>query len=463
MDLLKDPIPTLVRRIAIPASVGFFFNTMFNVVDTYFAGMISTHALAALSLSFPIFFIIIAMGSGISQGSTALIANAIGAGDEPLAHHYSVQSISFGAIFAILLMGLGWFVAPLLFRLLGADGNYLAISLAYMNVIFAGTLFFLLQSILNASLNALGDTRTFRNVLISGFFLNVVLDPWFLFGGLGVPEMGIRGIALATVVVQFLGCLYLMWRVSHTHLWKAIHLSEFCPNARAFIDIAKQGFPASLNMVSVAAGIFVITWFVSRFSEEGVAAYGIATRVEQIFLLPTIGLNIAVLTLTGQNNGARLYERVGQIWRTALKYGIAMMVVGGIAVYILARPLMGLFSADEQVVTIGSEYLGIAAVTLCSYVILYPTVYMLQGLKRPMYAIWIGLYRQIVAPCLVFYVLAFWMDWKLHGIWWGVFLVTWSAAVITYFYGKRVLRNVSTQSGVCLEEETTGAFGGAKE
>ena len=444
MDLLKDPIPSLIRRIAIPASIGFFFNTMFNVVDTYFAGLISIHALAALSLSFPIFFIIIAMGAGISQGSTALIANAIGAGDEPLAHHYSVQSISFGTIFAGLLMGLGWYIAPILFRLLGADDDYLAISLAYMNVIFAGTLFFLLQSILNASLNALGDTRTFRNVLIAGFFLNVVLDPWFLFGGFGIPAMGIGGIALATVVVQLLGCLYLIRRVSRTRLWKHIHLHEFVPRPRAFKDLMIQGFPASLNMVSVAAGIFVITWFVSRFSEEGVAAYGIATRVEQIFLLPTIGLNIAVLTLTGQNNGARLYERVRQIWRTALTYGIAMMVTGGIGLFLLARPLMGLFTADQQVVTIGTEYLGIAAVTLCSYVILYQTVFLLQGLKRPMYAIWIGLYRQIVAPCLVFYVLAYWLDWKLHGIWWGVFLVTWSAAVVTYFFGKSVLRKVAS-------------------
>ena len=94
-------------------------------------------------------------------------------------------------------------------------------------------------------------------------------------------------------------------------------------------------------------------------------------------------------------------------------------------------------------VDIGSEYLRIAAITLCSYVILFQTVFMLQGLKRPMYAVWIGLYRQIVAPSLVFYLLAFVLDWKLKGIWWGIFLVTWSAALFTLFYGRLVLTKIA--------------------
>ncbi|MDA1277378.1 MAG: MATE family efflux transporter [Verrucomicrobia bacterium] len=445
MDILKDPIPELIRKIAIPASVGFFFQTMFHVVDTYFAGLISTHALAALSLSFPIFFMIIAMGAGIAQGSTALIANALGARDEPRARHFSVQALSFGILFALFLTGLGWTAAPFMFQTLGASGDYLAISLAYMNVIIAGTVFFLSQSILNASLNALGNTRTFRNVLIAGFFLNVILDPWFQFGGLGIPAMGIRGIALATVLVQFLGACYLIGRVRKTHLWKGVAWRAFAPDPHAFREIMKQGIPASLNMISVAAGIFVITWFVSRFSAEGVAAYGIATRVEQILLLPTIGLNIAVLTLTGQNNGGRLFSRVGEIWNAALKYGIGMMLIGGVAIFGFTRPLMALFTEDTAVVEIGSEYLRIAAITLCAYVILYQTVYMLQGLKRPMYAIWIGLYRQILAPCVVFYILADWLDWRLKGIWWGIFLVTWSASIVTYYYGVSVLKQVSKE------------------
>lgn len=442
MDITKDPIPELVRKIAVPASIGIFFHTMYNVVDTYFAGKISTDALAAMSLSFPIFFMIIAMASGISQGSTALISNALGEKDEIKAQTFSLQAISFGLILSVVLSIGGLLASPALFEFLGASDEYLVISMQYMTIILYGAVFFVTQSILNASLSAQGDTKTFRNLLIIGFLLNCVLDPWFLYGGLGLPAMGIRGIALATVMIQIVGCIYLIYRLRKTKLWADLDLSRMTPHASFFGDIAKQGIPAGLNTMTVAIGIFVITWFAANFGKEGVAAYGIATRVEQIALMPTIGLNIALLTITGQNNGAKLFDRINAAWKKTMGYGLAMMVAGGIGIWLLATPLMDAFTDDQTVIRIGAEYLRIAAITLPSYVILFQTVYMLQGLKRPMYALWIGLYRQIVAPYLVFSYLAFHLDWKLDGIWWGVFLVTWSAAIVTLFYGRLVLRRI---------------------
>jgi len=452
MDITKDPIPELIRRIAVPASIGIFFHTMYNVVDTFFAGKISTDAIAALSLSFPIFFMIIAMASGLSQGSTALIANALGEQDAARAQTFSLQSISFGLILSILLSLGGLLAAPSMFRQLGATEEYLAISMSYMSIVLCGAVFFVSQGVLNASLNAQGDTNTFRNLLIIGFLLNCILDPWFLFGGLGIPAMGIGGIALATVLIQVVGCLYLIHRLKKTQLWNDLDLSRMKPDMGYFKDIAVQGIPAGLNMMTVAIGIFVITWFAAKFSKEGVAAYGIATRIEQIALMPSIGLNIAVITITGQNNGARLYDRISTTWKTTIRYGLILMVMGGVFIFQFAGVLMNFFTDDAAVIRIGGDYLKIAAITLPSYIILFQTVYMLQGLKRPMYALGIGLYRQIVAPCAVFYFLAFRLDWKLDGIWWGVFLVTWSAAIITLLYGMRVLGGLVPSEEVGVEK-----------
>ena len=451
MDLTKDPIPGLVRKIAVPASIGFFFNTMYNVVDTFFAGFISTDALAALSISFPVFFIIIAMGSGISQGGTALIANALGEKDQAKAHHTCVQCLSFGAFFAVALTGVGFLSAPMLFQILGASGEYLEIALDYINLILCGTLFIVIQSIANACLNAQGDTKTYRNVLIISFFLNCGLDPWFMYGGFGIPAMGIKGIALATIVIQFLGMVYLLHRLSRTKLWEGPNQSMLAPSS-IYREIAKQGFPASFNMVSVAVGIFVITWFISKFSTESVAAYGIATRIEQIVLLPTIGLNIAVLSMTGQNNGARKPGRIRETLNTTMKYGLVMMIVGGLLLFPLAGPMMKAFTNDPIVVAHGVDYLRIAAITLCSYVILFQTVNLLQGLKRPMFALVIGLSRQIIAPFIVFYLLAFKLGMRESGVWWGIFLVTWSAAIITHFFGRHVLSKT-----LASKSETTHA------
>jgi len=165
--------------------------------------------------------------------------------------------------------------------------------------------------------------------------------------------------------------------------------------------------------------------------------------VEQISLVPTIGLIIATLTLIGQNNGAKKFDRVRETLQVCMKYGLIIMTIGGILIFTFARELMGFFTDNENVVTIGVRYLHIAAFIFWAYTILFTSTSALQGMKRPLYAVWIGLYRQIVAPVIVFWFLATYLGWGLYGIWWGVFAVTWSAAIITAFYLRYVLKKVS--------------------
>jgi len=448
LQLTTESIPRLIRRIAVPASVGYFFHTMYNVVDTYFAGLISTQALASLSLSLPVFFIVIAVGTGMSTGATALMANALGAQGKKEAELLAVQGIAFGILIGIALTAFGLYVSPFLFRMLGASEEYLTMATTYMNTIFWGSVLFLLINMLNAILNALGETGPYRNFLIAGFLLNVILDPWFIYGGLGVPAMGIFGVALATVIIQGIGCLYLGFRVRGTGMVSGRRLRDYLPKPGPFREIARQGFPASLNMLTVGTGIFVITYFVSHFGKEAVAAYGAAMRVEQMVLVPNIGLNISTLTLVAQNNGARLFDRVRETLNTSLRYGGVVMALGTVAVFLLARPLMTFFTEDGRVIGMGATYLRIDALVLYGYVVLFVNVAAMQGLKRPMYALWIGLYRQIVAPAIVFWSLIYAFDSGLKGIWWGIFSITWSAALFTLIYARYVLKKMIRSSSL---------------
>lgn len=441
-DLTNKPIPGLIRKIAIPASVGYFFNTMYNVVDTYFGGLISTQALAALSLSLPVFFILLAIGTGLSTGTTALIANALGGDKREEARCLAMQGITFGLLVSVALTVVGIYTSPILFRILGASEAYLDISLAYMGTIFLGSVFFMLVYMLNAILNATGDTRSFRNFLVAGFLLNVILDPWFIYGGLGLPPMGIVGIAMATVLIQVIGVIYLGIRVLKTELVSASNATYYLPRPGPFKDIASQGFPASLNMMTVGMGIFVITYFVSFFGKEAVAAYGVAMRVEQIVLIPTIGLNVATLTLVAQNNGAGRFDRIRETLSKALKYGGTVMGFGTILVFSLASPLMAFFTSDRAVVDIGASYLRIDALVLYGYVILFVNVAVLQGLKRPLFAIWLGLGRQIVLPGIMFFLFTRIFQFGLWGIWWGIFSITWMAALFTLFYAGGVIKKI---------------------
>ncbi|MBI4153208.1 MATE family efflux transporter [Candidatus Woesearchaeota archaeon] len=439
-DLTKGHIPTLIRKIAVPASVGFFFHTMYNVVDTYYAGFISTEALAALSLSFPLFFIILAMSSGVSTGTTALISNSLGEGNKEKAKDYAAQAVSFGVLLSIVLTILGLVLSPSLARLLGASGSYLSITLSYINVIFYGTVTFVLIQTFNSSLVATGDTKKLRNYLIIGFFLNLVLDPWFLLGGFGLPPLGFAGIALATVIIQLLGAIYIGWNAVMLGMLSKDFWKRMIPRKQLYLDIASQGFPASMNMMTVAIGIFVITYFVSWFGQNGVAAYGIAVRIEQIAVLPTVGLHIAALSLVGQNNGAKKFSRILETYKKTITYGLYTVTIGYVLVALFARQLMQLFTTEAGVVSVGVQYLHISLLISWSYALLFVTISTLQGMKKPMAAIWIGIYRQIVAPLIAFPVLA--SLFGLMGIWWGIFIISWSAALITILYGRMVMKGI---------------------
>jgi putative MATE family efflux protein len=448
LDFTSVHIPILIRKLAVPASVGFVFNTFFNVVDTYWGGKISTSALAAMGLTFPVFFIILSMGIGMGTGTTALISQALGAGHHQEADRYGFQAVSFSIINSVLLTILGIAVAPTLFLILGASNDYLDIAVKYMNTILSGTIFFLINSILNALLNARGDTKTYRNYLIMGFFLNIVLDPWFIFGGFGFPALGIRGIGISTVLIQFMGTIYMVTVTRKLKIFQHAHFGDFIPQKKYFLALFGQGFPASLNMLTVAVGIFVITYFASQFGKEAVAAYGIATRIEQIALLPTIGLNIAALTLAGQNMGAGLPERVYESWKLNIRYGLMIISIGIVAVALFARQLIQIFTADIKVINVGAEYLHIAVLFFFAYIFLNISVSTLQGMKKPLYAIFVGTYRQFLMPLPLFLLFAIYFGWGTKGIWWGIFLANWSAAIFTYFYTRHQIQKLLAFSSV---------------
>lgn len=452
LDFTTAHIPNLIRKLAVPASVGFVFNTLFNVVDTYWGGKISTSALAAMGLTFPVFFIILSMGIGMGTGTTALISQSLGAGRHEEADKYGFQAVSFSIINSVLLTIIGLSIAPSLFLLLGATNEYLEIAVQYMNIILYGTFFFLINSILNALLNARGDTKTYRNYLIIGFFLNVILDPWFMYGGLGFPELGIRGIALSTILIQAFGTIYMISITRERKIFEHARFKDFIPNRKYFAALFGQGFPASLNMLTVAIGIFVITYFASQFGKEAVAAYGIATRIEQIALLPTIGLNIAALTLAGQNMGAGLPERVFESWKLNIRYGLMIISIGIVAVAVFARRLIQAFTADMKVIDIGAEYLRIAVLFFFAYIFLNISVSTLQGMKKPLYAIFVGTYRQFLMPLPLFLLLAVYFGWGTKGIWWGIFIANWSAAVFTYFYTWHQIQKLLLHPSVSKEQ-----------
>jgi putative MATE family efflux protein len=441
-DLTTRPIPEVIRQVAVPSSVGFFFNTMFNVVDTWWAGRIDTHAQAALALSLPVYFIITALAGGIGTGSTALMGSALGARDRAKAAQVAVQMLGFGLLASLALAGFGLTFSPAIFRWLGASGDYLATCLSYMNPIFACNMVTMSIFLFNAVLQSQGDTRSMRNTLFLMASLNVVLDPWFIYGGFGLPAMGLAGVAWATVVLQGIGGVYLLLKTRRTGLLKTDKGRNFIPRLAIYGEIAHQGFPAALNSMTVALGFFVIFRYVSGFGPEASAAYGIATRIDQVVLMPTIGLSVAALTITAQNYGAGRIDRIRENFRKNLLYGAYLLVPLSVPILLFAGPLMRIFTQDPAVVAVGAGYLHIDAFTLYGYVAIFVPTSILQGMKRPMFAIWLGLARQVVAPFILFTLFTQILGYPITALWLTIFAMVWTSAAVALWFAKRTIHKV---------------------
>ena len=398
MDLTKDNISTLIRQIAIPSSVGTLFQTLYNIVDVKFAGLISPEAITAIAKSFPIYFIIIGFTAGLSIGITALISNALGKGDEKKASLLLAQSILASLIISIFVSFVGIYGTEPILIFLQTSPEIVFYAKDYMNIIFLGASLFFLQLTINSFLVSKGDTKSLRNVLIFTFFLNLFLNPVFIYGALFIPAMGIKGIALATLCSQFVGLIYIIIKVNSTNLKKYLDLECFMPKLSIQKEIFTQAIPAIGSMMFIGLGVFVLLYYVSMYGDYSAGGYGAAIRFEQLFLLPVLGLNASTLALVGQNFGASNFNRILETYKKSILYGTIFMATCGIFIFFSADYIMYFFSDDKEIIFYGSTYLKIAAFAGPCYPIFFISSALLQGLKKPNYQMIINLMRMIVLP-----------------------------------------------------------------
>ncbi len=398
MDLTKDNIPTLIRHIAIPSSIGTLFQTLYNIVDVKFAGLISPDAITAIAKSFPIYFIIIGFTAGLSIGVTALISNAIGKNDEKKASLLLAQAILTSLIISFLVTLVGIYGTGPILKFLKTNPEIIFYAKDYMDIIFLGASLFFLQLTINSFLVSRGDTKSLRNVLIITFFLNLVLNPIFIYGLYFIPAMGIKGIALATLCSQLFGLIYIILKVNKTNLKKFLNPECFIPKYNLQKEILSQTIPATISMMLIGLGVFVLLFYVSTYGDYSAGGYGAAIRFEQLFLLPVLGLNASTLALVGQNFGAMNFVRIRETYTRSIFYGTLFMGICGLFVFFSSDYIMYFFSDNDEIIFYGSTYLKIAAFAGPCYPIFFISSALLQGLKKTNYQMVINLMRMVILP-----------------------------------------------------------------
>jgi len=444
--LTKDPIWFLLRKVTIPASVGSLFQTFYNLVDTWFAGKISAEAIGAIAKSFPIYFTIIAVGVGIGAATNAMIGNSIGEKKDRVASMYIAQSLIFALVISVLVTIFGLNASDYLLGIMGSDADGIVLTREYLDIIFYGTFIVLIQISLNGTLNAQGDTKSYRNVLIFSFFLNIFLNPLFIWGYGIIPAFGIAGLAIATVISQLIGTIYLAYKVNNCKIREYLKLVCFIPKFEYLNPLTRQSVPVMFSMLFIGVGIFNILYFIGQFGDLATAGYGAALRVEQVFLLPVIGLNTAVLSIGGQNFGAKAYNRIRELYTKALFFGSSFMAVAGIILFFGAEFFVSLFTDNQEAIKHGAIYLKVAALIGPIYPVFFITTAVFQAVKKPLYSLYLSILRLTAFPFLSLWYVINIRGGDYEDIFYTIMATNWAMGIAVLIFIGYFLNNVFKQN-----------------
>jgi putative MATE family efflux protein len=295
-----------------------------------------------------------------------------------------------------LITIIGLVFSPLLFSLISSDEHFVLLGLKYTNVIFSGSIIFITVVALNSLLHAEGDTKTYRNVLIVSFLLNIILNPLFIFGYGFLPPMGIAGIGFATIVSQFIGLLIIFNKIIKSSRIKNIQIIDFYPKIYLLKKLFNQSAPISATLLLISVGNFVVLAYISVFGEHAIAGYGAAARFEQILLLPVLGLNTAIISIISQNFGAKNYLRVKESYFKAVMYGFSLMIICGIIIFLSADKIVSIFSDNRNVISFGTTYLKISAIIFPAYPIFFISNGFFMAIKKSTYSMHLNLIRNVI-------------------------------------------------------------------
>ena len=441
-DLTTGSMASHFRALAIPAAFGMLFATLYNVVDVYWAGRLSTDAQAGLAIGFQAFFILMAVGFGLSSALSALVSNAKGSKDAEQTQTFMAQGLTYGVIATVVLMIIGWFLGPMLITLVSEPGSYRDAALGYFHwLIFALPGFFLAYGG-NGILQAHGDSRSMQRALTVAFFVNIGLNPLLMFGIDGVwGGMGFNGIAVATIVSQTAVMVFIVSRILKLDAMQSVTRASFRPIHDIFAQITAQLIPASSAMMVMFVSGFVVQFALKEFGGAAVAAYGVALRIEQILLLPVLGMTGALLPIAGQNFGAKDFDRVRAALRFCWMTGFAMAVVATPVLLFAGGWAISLFSDDPEVIRIGSSYLRIDAFLFPIYMMLFSINSLLQALKKPIWTLWISIFRQGFGVAFFIWVFISVLDFSVWGVWMGIATAVASGWVLSLIVASKIAKD----------------------
>jgi putative MATE family efflux protein len=435
---LEGPILRALLSLAFPIILANILQTGYQLTDAFWVGRLGASAVAAISVSFPVTFLVIALGSGLAMAGATLTSQYMGAGRQDMVNHVAAQTMLMVVITSVLFGALGYILSPFFLRLLGVAPDVYANALGFMRISFVGIIFVFTYAMFQALMRGVGQTRIPLYIVAGTVLLNFALDPLFIFGWGPVPGQGVRGAAYATLVTQALAsvigvAIFLRGRHGIQISWRG-----FAPDAvylkRAFF----LGFPGSVELSTRALGLIIMSFLVSSFGTLAIAAYGVGSNILQIITIPVMGMSMAVSTLVGQNIGAGNIERASRVTLLGALISFCILTLTAVIAWFYAPWLVGFFiPGDAAVIDEGARFIRIMCLAWGGIGIQLCIVSAFRASGNMLIAMIIAMVSQWMIQFPLAYVLSKHTTLDAQGLWWSFPVTNVAVAVISLCWFAR--------------------------
>ena len=362
--LTEGSIVRALWSLSLPIILSNTLYTSHQLVNTFWVGRLGADAVAAVSVSFPILFLLMSLGGGLSIAGSILIAQYAGARDQAMVNHVAAQTllmvIAISAFFSII----GYLAVEPILRLMGIGADIFAEAARYMRVSFMGIVlmfsFFMFQSILRG----VGEARLPLYVVAFSVTLNLILDPLLIFGWGPIPRLGVVGAAYATLFTQGISAFVGFKILSGSRYGVRVRIGDLALDWPLMKRVFFLGLPASIEQSMQALGITVMTVIVAGFGTLAIAAYGIGFRVLTFVIIPALGISMATATLVGQSIGAGNVRRAKDVARLSSRWAFFVLTAAGVVCFAAAEPIVRFFvPADDRLIAGGALVVRFMAIS----------------------------------------------------------------------------------------------------
>jgi putative MATE family efflux protein len=418
-DLTTGSIHRNIWTLAVPMILEMATQSVTQIVDTYWVGKLGSAALAAVTLSITLRWVINSLATGLGIGGMAVVARRIGAHDKAQADHATLQAVLLAIFVSLVLGALGILVAEPVLRILGADADVLTMGVLYLRILFGGLFTLVLVFVINSLLRGAGEARLALWVLVLSQGLTIVLEPLLVFGWGPFPALGVGGSAWASVLGFGAGMLFQMAILLSGRARIAISLRHPWPDLPLMWHIVKIALPSTIQMTLRSTSRLAILAIIGLYGTFATAGFGVANRILLIALIPGFGLGNATATLVGQNLGALQPRRAERSawWVTA--YNASLLAAFALVFFAFAGPLVAFFDPMPEVVKIGTEFLRIVAPSLIFSAVGVVLARGFDGAGNTVPAMFVNLLTLWGMEVPLSYGLSQWTGLGISGVWVG--------------------------------------------